>query len=50
VFQQDGSIRIGVGATGIAEVKTVLETDHRTYMEMAWGPPCVPGNRPDREH
>lgn len=27
VFQQDGSIRIGVGATGIAEAKTVLETD-----------------------
>ena len=27
VFEQNGSIRIGVGATGIAEVKTAIESD-----------------------
>ena len=30
VFDQNGSIRIGVGATGIAEVKTVIEADATT--------------------
>ena len=30
VFDQNGSIRIGVGATGIVEAKTVIETDATT--------------------
>ena len=30
VFEQNGSIRVGVGATGIAEAKTVVEADAQT--------------------